>query len=257
MFLPRIIPCLLLHNNGLYKTVQFKNPVYIGDPINAVKIFNDKEVDELIIIDIDATVGGRSIDYERIEDIVSEAFMPVCYGGGVRNIEQMHRLFSLGVEKVSLSSAAIEVEGLVSEAASYFGNQSIVVTIDVKRNWYGLKHNVVTHKAQKKTSWDPISLAKHVEAEGAGEILVNDVDREGTMKGYNCDLMKSIVQAVGIPVIALGGAGSLDDMKTVISTTGASSAAAGSLFVYHGVHRAVLINYPRKEEIEGMFGESV
>lgn len=257
MLRARVIPCLLLHKRHLYKTVKFKNPRYIGDPINAVKIFNEKEVDELMLVDIDATVEGREPDYDLIEDIVGEAFMPVCYGGGVKTVEQMRRLFYLGVEKVSLSSAAIEDPELVSKAASEFGSQSVVVTLDIKKTGLRRKYEVLIYNGTKKTGYDPIKLAKKMESLGAGELVINNVDRDGTFEGYDEDIIKEIVEEVNIPVIALGGAGSLEDIRNVILRAGATSAAAGSLFVYYGKLRAVLINYPSQNELENLFKEGL
>ncbi len=254
MLLPRVIPCLLLHKGGLYKTVQFKNPRYVGDPINTVKIFNEKEVDEIMIVDIDATIEGREPRYEQIEDIVSEAFMPVSYGGGVKSTDQMRRLFSLGVEKVFVSSAAIENPDLISEGAALFGNQAIGVTLDVKKGRWGKKRIVVTHNAKKKANVDLLAMAQKAEQLGAGELTINDVDRDGTMTGYDLDLFRDVSSKVGIPLIALGGARDLEDIKRVIFEGGASAAAAGSLFVFTGVHRAVLITYPSQDELMKLLG---
>lgn len=255
MLQPRIIPCLLLHEGGLVKTVKFKKPRYVGDPINAVKIFNEKEVDEIILIDIDAAREQREPDYELINDIASEAFMPICYGGNVTTALQMRKIFSLGIEKISISSAAIESPELIKEAATIFGSQSIIVTLDVKKGLFDKKIQVVTHNASKKTGMCPVHLAKYFEEKGAGELLVNYVDRDGIMEGYDIELIKKISSTVNIPVIALGGAGSLDDMKLVIKEGGASAAAAGSLFVFKGVHHAVLINYPSQSELRNLFQE--
>jgi cyclase len=254
MWIPRVIPCLLLHKGGLYKTVEFKNPRYVGDPINAVRILNEKEVDELLLVDIDATVEGREPRYDQVEDIVGEAFMPVAYGGGVKSVAQMHRLFALGVEKVFTSAAALAAPSLVSDAASRFGSQSIGVTLDLKRGRAGAEPVVVTHNSRKKANLAPIEAARLMEEHGAGELLVNSVDRDGTMSGYDLGAIRQITQAVSIPVVALGGAGSLDDLSRAAREGGASAAAAGSLFVFTGVHRAVLITYPAQTEIERLFG---
>jgi len=246
----RVIPCLLLHRGGLVKTVQFANPRYIGDPINTVRIFNEKEVDELLIFDIDATVAGRPPDFELIEEIVGEAFMPIGYGGGVKTLEHMYRLFRGGVEKVSLSSAALEDPTLVGEAASRFGRQAVIVTLDLKRRSRWRKGYVVTtHNGTRSLPGDPIQIAVQMEQAGAGELLVNFVDRDGTMQGYDLEYIREITGRVDIPVIALGGAGSLEDLRRVVMEAGASAAAAGSLFVYYGKHRAVLINYPSQEKL--------
>ncbi len=240
----RIIPCLLLHKNLLFKTISFSNPRYIGDPINAVKIFNDKEADELMLIDIDATINHKEPNYQLIEDIVGEAFMPICYGGGVKTVEQMKRLFSLGIEKISICSAAIELPEIISKAAAIFGSQSIVVTIDVKRVGLFKKYTVTSHSGSKISNFDPVNFAVRVEKLGAGEIIINDVDRDGTMIGYDEVLIENVTKNVFVPVVALGGARTLTDMYNIIKNAGASAAAAGSLFVYHGKLKAVLISYP-------------
>jgi cyclase len=253
MWIPRVIPCLLLHKGGLYKTVEFRNPRYVGDPINAVRILNEKEVDELLLVDIDATVEGREPHYDQVEDIVGEAFMPVAYAGGVKTVDQMSRLFALGVEKVFTSSAALAAPNLISEAASRFGSQSVGVTLDLKRGRANAAPVVVTHNAKKRTNLAPVDAARLMEKHGAGELLLNSVDRDGTMAGYDLDAIKSITEAVGIPVVALGGAGSLDDLHRAVVEGGASAAAAGSLFVFTGVHRAVLITYPSQDELQRLF----
>ena len=248
---PRVIPVLLLHQGGLVKTVRFAQPRYIGDPINTVRIFNEKEVDELLILDIDATREKRPPHFHLIEEIVGEAFMPIGYGGGVKSLEQMYRLFRGGVEKVSLSSAAIENPKLVSEAAKAFGNQAVVVTLDIqkKAGWRGSKYIVVTHNATREVHSDPVALAMQMQEAGAGEILLNFVDRDGTMQGYDIHYVHKISSTLHVPVIALGGAGSLEDIRRVVVEGGAAAAAAGSLFVYYGKHRAVLINYPEQQQL--------
>lgn len=253
MWTPRVIPCLLLHKGGLYKTVKFKNPRYVGDPINAVRILNEKEVDELLLVDIDATVEGREPRYRQVEDIVSEAFMPVAYGGGVTSVDQMRRLFALGVEKVFTSSASLTSPDLISEAAARFGSQSIGVALDLKRGGAGTEPVVVTHNGRKKTSIGSVDAARQMEKHGAGELLVNSVDRDGTMSGYDLDAIRLLTDAVGIPVVALGGAGNLGDLAHAVREGGASAAAAGSLFVFTGVHRAVLITYPAQAELARVF----
>lgn len=256
MLVARIIPCLLLHKGGLVKTVRFKKPRYVGDPINAVKIFNEKDVDELMIIDIDATVEHREPRYEQVEDIVSEAFMPVCYGGGVTSVDQMRRLYHSGVEKVSLSAAALSNPGLIQEAAELFGNQSVIVTLDIKRILFKRNYQVVTHNSAVKTGKDPVQTAIDMQNLGAGELVINNVDRDGMMEGYDMAYLKQIVDAVGIPVISLGGAGNLVDIRNVIREVGVSAAAAGSMFVFHGRHKAVLISYPPQEKIQKLLGLS-
>ncbi len=255
--MPRTIPCLLLKNKGLVKTTKFKDPKYVGDPINVVKIFNEKEVDELILLDIDATVEKRNPYYEQIENIVSEAFMPICYGGGVTTVEQMNKLFAIGIEKISISVAAIANPTLIREAARRFGSQSIIVTIDVKKSIFGKSYKTVTHNAKINTKLTPLEVAKRMEKMGAGELLINDVDHDGLMNGYDDDLIKLISNAVNIPVVALGGAGSLEHIKSVVYNGGASAAAAGSMFVFHGKHKAVLINYPSQQELKKIFHKTV
>ena len=212
MLQSRVIPCLLLHQGGLVKTIGFKAPFYIGDPINAVKIFNEKEVDELILLDIDASVDNREPLYELIEDIASEAFMPICYGGGIATVDQMRRIFSLGVEKVSISAAAIDNPSLIEEAAGLFGSQSIIVTLDVKKSGLRKRYQVVTHNGKKKTHMNPVDTALRMVERGVGELLINSVDEDGRMQGYDLNLVKQICSEMSIPVIALGGAGCNEDL---------------------------------------------
>lgn len=248
----RVIPCLLLHKGGLYKTVQFKKPNYIGDPINAIKIFNEKEVDELIFLDIDATVANREPDYRMIEDIASECFMPLCYGGGIKTIDQMKRIFSIGVEKVSLSSVAVENPEIVKNAVKIFGSQSIIVTIDVKKSKFG-SINVFTHNGKIKTKYEPFSFVKFMENMGAGEIIINSIDNDGRMKGFDIDLLKRVTESISIPVVALGGAGKIEDLVSAVKEAKVSAVAAGSMFVYHGPIRGVLINYPKYDVLQKNF----
>lgn len=243
----RIIPCLLLHERGLVKTKQFKSPVYVGDPINAVKIFSEKCADELIIIDIDATVESREPEVEFLRDICAQAFMPVCYGGGVRSVAQMERLFHAGIEKLSISSAALEEPSLIREASRNFGSQSVAVTIDVKRPFFGGEPAIVTHRAKRRSKRKLRDWVKEVVDLGAGEIVINDVDRDGTMAGYDYDLIEGVASSASVPVIALGGAKDVSDMEKLIKETGVAAAAAGSIFVFKGPHRAVLINYPQRD----------
>jgi len=248
MLRPRCIPCLLLHGNGLVKTLRFGRPRYIGDPLNAVKLFNDLEVDELIFLDILATREARGPDFERIRAIAGECFMPIGYGGGVRSIEDARRLFGIGIEKVILNTAAVELPSLVAELARTFGSQSIVVTIDAKRDWFG-RPRAFIRSGTKNTHLKPEDLASQLEHQGAGEILVNSIDRDGTMEGYNYELIDAVSRAVSVPVIACGGAGSITDLRSAIAS-GASAAAAGSLFVFKGPHRAVMITYPSRAELQ-------
>ena len=244
----RVIPVLLLKNNGLVKTTRFKNPVYIGDPINAVKIFNEKEVDELILLDITATNEKREPNYERIREIVSEAFMPVGYGGGINKLEQIKKLFKLGVEKVILNTVTHLNPDLIKQAAQTFGNQSIVTAIDFKKDLLG-NYKVFTHSGNKMQKCDLFSFIDMAEKNGAGEIFLNSIDRDGTMKGYDNSLIRKVSENMSIPIIASGGAGKILDFSEAIKA-GASAVSAGAMFVFQGVHRAVLISYPKYEELE-------
>ncbi|MDP4678766.1 MAG: AglZ/HisF2 family acetamidino modification protein [Cyclobacteriaceae bacterium] len=247
MLRPRIIPCLLVHDKGLVKTVNFKNPKYVGDPINAVRIFNEKESDELMVIDIDATVKNQDPNYKLIEKLASECRMPLCYGGGIKTVEQAQKIFSLGVEKIAISSAAIENPDIITAIAERVGNQSAVVVLDVKKKLFG-GYEVVTHNAKKSTGKSPVELAKLFQSKGAGEIIINSVDQDGQMTGFDLSLAEKIREVVSCPLTILGGAGSLDDLGNLISKFGIIGASAGSLFVFRGTYKAVLINYPTQEE---------
>jgi cyclase len=249
MLRTRVIPCLLLKGQGLVKTVKFKNPKYVGDPINAVKIFNDKEVDELIFLDIEATVEGRKPPIKLISEIASECFMPLSYGGGLRNLEDLRTVFNLGVEKVIVNSYAIENPDFVKEASRRYGSQSVVVAVDAKRNSFG-KYEIFSFCGRKKTKLSLVDYVKEMERLGAGEIFLNSIDRDGTMEGYDIEMIKKVTESVSIPVIACGGAGKIEDFVQAVKTGGASAVAAGSMFVFHGKHRAVLITYPLIEELE-------
>lgn len=252
MFRPRVIPCLLFKNKGLVKTAQFKNPIYVGDYLNAIKIFNEKGVDELIFLDIAATLEQYPPQFDIVEKIASECFMPVCYGGGIRSTEVIRKLFGIGIEKVSIGSYAVENPDFIKEVSSEFGTQSIVVCIDVKKSPVN-RYEVVTHNSQKKTGIDPLEFAVKMEKTGAGELLINSVDRDGMMNGYDIRLISKITERVNIPVIACGGAGNLEDVRDVIREGHAASAAAGSLFVFYGRLRGVLINYPDENELKSLF----
>ncbi|MDP2318091.1 MAG: AglZ/HisF2 family acetamidino modification protein [Acidobacteriota bacterium] len=253
MLRTRVIPCLLLRRGGLVKTVKFADAKYVGDPINAVRIFNDKEVDELILLDIDATREKREPDYDRIQDMVSEAFMPVAYGGGVRTVEHASRIISLGVEKVVVNHGAQSDLDLVSRMAARLGSSSTVVAVDVKRDWLG-RRRVYDHAAGKVTSLDPVSHLLAAVSAGAGEVFLNDVDRDGTGKGFDLEMIREIAGKVRVPVIACGGAGAIPDLRAA-ADAGASAVAAGSLFVYVGRHRAVMINYPPYRTLVELFSE--
>ncbi|MDX2281760.1 MAG: AglZ/HisF2 family acetamidino modification protein [Saprospiraceae bacterium] len=247
MLRPRIIPCLLVHNKGLVKTVSFNTPKYVGDPINAVRIFNEKESDELMVLDIDATVNGVEPDYQMIEKLASECRMPFCYGGGIKTVEQAQRIFSLGVEKVALSSAAIQNPDLISQIAERVGTQSAVVVLDVKKKMFG-GYEVVTHNGKKSTGKNPMEMAALFQKKGAGEIVINAVDMDGQMKGYDLTLAEKIRNEISLPLTILGGAGNLDDIGKLIHKFGIIGASAGSLFVFRGAYKAVLISYPTYEE---------
>lgn len=244
----RIIPVLLIDNRGLYKTINFKNPNYIGDPINAVKIFNEKEVDEIVILDITATSDEKPIQYELIGDIVSEAFMPICYGGGIKKIDQIKKLLKIGIEKVSINSCAVETPGFIKEVSHIYGSSTIVVSVDVKRNIFG-KYFIFKNRGSYNTGINPIEFCKNAERMGAGEIILTSINNEGMMNGYDLLLLKNVTESVSIPVIANGGAGCIDDFNKAINIGGASAVSAGSLFVYYGKHKAVLINYPYQDKI--------
>lgn len=252
MLRPRIIPCLLVRHRGLVKTIGFRNPKYVGDPINAVRIFNEKKVDELLIIDIGATAEGKEPDYALIEQVASECRMPLCYGGGVKNIDQIGFIIGLGVEKVALSSCAIERPEIISEASERFGSQSIVVVMDVKKNKTNNGYQIYTHNGQKATGKCPIEMAALMEKLGAGEIVINSIDNDGCMKGYDVNLTREIKNKINLPLTCLGGAGSLRDVEQLIREHGIIGAAAGSLFVFKGIYRAVLINYPTPMEKDAL-----
>jgi cyclase len=249
MLIPRVIPCLLLKDKGLVKTVKFKNPKYVGDPINAVRIFNEKEVDELIFLDITATIEKRPPPIDVISQISDECLMPLTFGGGISTVDQVKQVLNAGAEKVSINTSAVENPILIKEASENFGSQSIVVAIDVKKKLFG-KYEVFTHDGTRGTGLDPVQFSQKMEEYGAGEILINSIDRDGTMQGYDINLIKLITTAVNIPVIACGGAGKVHDFSEALLTGGASAVAAGSLFVFYGKRRAVLINYPTKKELE-------
>jgi cyclase len=250
MLKTRVIPCLLLKNKGLVKTVKFKNPKYIGDPINCVRIFNDKEVDELIFLDITATIENRKPQFDLLKKISTECFMPFGYGGGINNVDVAKQVLKQGAEKIIVNSSALDSEFL-KKASSIFGSQSVVVAIDAKKSMFG-KYNTFTHSGTKKTNLNPLDLAKQAETNGAGEIFINSIDREGTMNGYDIELIKMISDNVDIPVVAAGGAGELQDFQKAVEKGGASAVAAGSLFVFQGPHKAVLINYPSQDELKGI-----
>lgn len=246
----RVIPCLLLRDKGLVKGIKFSDHRYIGDPMNAVRIFNDKDADEIVFLDITATKEGRKPSLELIQKVADESFMPFTVGGGINSIEDIRKVINGGAEKVAINTAAIDNPNLIKEASKIFGNQSIVVSIDVKKSLTG-KYKVYRNSGTKATKLDPIEFAKKMESFGAGEILLNSIDKEGTMEGYDLNIVKKISDAVNIPIIVCGGAGKVEHFVNVVKK-GASAVAAGSMFVFHGPRRAVLISYPFKEELEGV-----
>lgn len=244
--LPRVIPVLLVSDGYLVKPVAFRKPVYIGDPINAVKIFNEKEVDELVVLDIDATRTGSGVNYELIESIASEAFMPVGYGGGVRDATEADRIIGAGIEKIVLGTAVLEQPETVTEISNRIGSQGTVVSVDAKKRLGG--YEAMVRKGGTRTHATPIEWAKRAEQLGAGEVLVSSIDREGSRTGYDLGLIRQVAGEVAIPVVALGGAGSLEHLAAGLES-GASAVAAGTMFVQHGKHKAVLITYPTPGEL--------
>jgi cyclase len=254
MLRARITPCLLVHKGGLYKTVGFKDPKYIGDPLNAVKIFNEKEADEIVVLDIDASAEGVEPNFKLIGHLALECRMPLCYGGGVKRPDQAKRIIGLGVEKVAISSAAVETPDLVTRIAEEVGRQSVVTVLDVRRNPASGSHEVWTRNGRHATGLDPVTLASDLEARGAGEIVINSIDRDGAMTGYDLDLACRVKAAITIPLTVLGGAGSLRDIAALIEKCGVVGAAAGSLFVFKGPFRAVLINYPNSAQKDALLG---
>lgn len=252
MLLTRVIPTLLLKGPGFVKTTKFKNPVYLGDPLNIVKIFNEKEVDEIVILDISDPSTQGEPNFELIGQIANECFMPVCYGGHIQSIDQIKTLFSLGIEKISLNTAAYETPSLIEESASNYGSQSIVGSIDVKKNLLG-KYAAYIRGGSEKIDLDPITYAKKLESLGVGEILLTAIDREGTMSGYDTALIKMIASSLAIPLIANGGARNIDDFSQAVKEGGASAVAASSMFVFHGPQKGVLISYPPITQLEKAF----
>lgn len=252
MLLPRVIPCLLVHEKGLVKSIKFKDYKYIGDPINAVRIFNEKKVDELMVLDIDASANNLEPDMKMIKNLADECRMPLCYGGGIKTVSQAGRIINLGVEKVAISSAAVENPDLISQISKELGSQSVIVVLDIKKKLLG-RYEIYIHNGKKSTGLDLFSYLKVVVEKGAGEIVINSIDNDGMMSGYDVKFAKSVYDAISIPLIVLGGCGSLDDIKKLVEETGTIGAAAGSLFVFKGPHKAVLINYPNREDKEKLF----
>lgn len=249
MLRTRVIPCLLLRGEGLVKTTKFKDPTYVGDPINAIRIFNDKEVDELVFLDITASRERRGPALRAIRDFASECFMPVGYGGGIRSLADAREVLALGIEKIVINTMALRRPELVSEIAREFGAQAVVLSIDAQKRLLG-GYEVMGAGGREKTGLKPAEHARRMVELGAGEILVNSIDRDGTQSGYDLALVRSVADAVHVPVIACGGAGTLTHFSEAVSEGHASAVAAGSMFVFHGRHRAVLISYPSRPELE-------
>ncbi|QFG53713.1 AglZ/HisF2 family acetamidino modification protein [Chryseobacterium sp.] len=247
MLRPRIIPCLLLHKNGLVKTVNFQDPTYVGDPINAVRIFSEKEVDEIAVFDIDATVKRTGPNYHLIEKLAGQSMMPLCYGGGISNADQAERVLNLGVEKVSLGNAALQNPAVITEISKRSGSQSTVVVMDVKKT-ASMGYEVFTHNGTNGTGVSPLEFAEIAESYGAGEVIINSIDRDGLMNGFDLELIAGVADKLSIPITVLGGAGSLEHIKEVIDSHKVIGVAAGSLFVFKGPHKAVLINYPSVQQ---------
>lgn len=254
MALPRVIPVLLLRNKGLVKTVKFKEHKYVGDPINAVRIFNEKEVDELTFLDVDASRENREPHYDFLKEIASECFMPLSYGGAVRSLHQIERLLKSGIEKIVINNEALNNPSFIRNASEAFGSSTIVGGIDIKKNFWGHYH-VYSHVKRATLNVDPVTHAVELTKLGIGEIFVNNVDLDGTMAGYDTEIIRKITQAVEVPVIACGGAGSIEHIDKVINEAGASAAAAGSFFVFQGKHRAVLITYPEQNILKNIFSK--
>lgn len=249
MLLTRYIPCLLLKNTGLVKTIKFKNPKYVGDPINTVRIFNEKEVDELIFLDIEATPQGREPNYKLLSEIADECFMPLAYGGGIKTLEQAIKIFKIGIEKIAINSAAHHNLKLITEIATIYGSQAVVGVIDVKKNFFG-KFEAVSNSASDKHKQSPEEWAKELVKAGVGEIMITSVDKEGTWEGIDIAMLKRITDTVNVPVIAHGGAGNIEHLKDAVKNGGASAVAMGSMVVYQKKDFGVLINFPDKKILE-------
>ena len=246
MIRPRVIPTLLLSDGDLVKTKKFSNPRYLGDPINAIRIFNEKGVDELCVLDINASKSGREPDFSLLKKMAEESFMPLSYGGGVKSIEQIKKLFRIGFEKVVINTAAYDNLELIKEASNYFGSQSVVCSIDYKKTLFGI--NCVINDGTKKVKANPVEVAKRYEKAGAGELLLYSIDKDGMRTGYDLDTVRNVSEAVSVPVIACGGANNAVDLKRALDS-GADAVAAGSMFVFFGERQAVLINYPEEKEL--------
>jgi cyclase len=245
----RVIPVLLIQNEGLYKTLKFKEPKYVGDPLNAARIFNEKQCDELILLDIEASKTQQPVNFKLIEEMASECFMPLAYGGGIKTLQDIERILRSGIEKVILNTSILRNPDFIKEAAREFASSTLVASIDLKKNLLG-KYHVYSHAGEKIPMSNPMDWMKQIEANGIGEIMLNMVDLDGTQKGYDIAFIEKACNEVSVPVIACGGSNGLPDVKNMLNQTHASAAAAGSMFVFHGKHRAVLISYPDPKEID-------
>jgi cyclase len=252
MLRPRVIPCLLVKGRGLVKTVRFANPKYVGDPINAVRIFNEKGVDELLVLDIDATAEGREPPYTMIEHLASECRMPLCYGGGVKSVDQAKRIIGFGVEKVAVSSAAVLQPTIVSALANSVGSQSVVAVLDVKKRAGGGGHDVWLRNGSANSGLRMSNLVADLESLGVGEIVINSIDHDGLMTGYDLELAREVRSATSVPLTMVGGAGSFAHIQELVRAVGVVGACAGSLFVFKGVHKAVLISYPTRQQLDSL-----
>jgi cyclase len=245
----RVIPVLLLKGNGFYKTTKFSKPVYLGDPLNILRIFNEKEVDEILILDISATLEKREPNWDILEKMANECFMPLGYGGGINSINQIKKIIGLGFEKVCLNSTAISYPSFITQASEAIGSQSVVVCLDAKKSFMG-GYYLKTHSGTVKTKYDPVYFAKEMQKRGAGEIIINSIDLDGTMKGYDLILLEKVAKEISIPIVACGGAQTVDNFAKAVIKCNISAVAAGSMFVFYGPHRAVLIGYPKPSELD-------
>ena len=251
MLQTRIIPCLLLKDDSLVKTVNFKKPAYIGDPVNTARIFNELEVDELVLLDISATNNNRKPDFKILSELANECFMPLAYGGGINNFEDAKKIFKIGIEKIIINSAAFTSPTIIPELADHFGNQAIVASIDVKKNMFG-KYQVFSNSGTKKQKVDPVTWAQELERLGAGEILLTAIHQEGTWTGFDINIIEKISNAVSIPVIANGGASSIEDIEKAVKQGCASAVSLGSMVVYQNKGMGVLVNFPNKEQLKNI-----
>lgn len=249
MLQTRVIPCLLLKDDSLVKTVNFKKPAYIGDPVNTARIFNELEVDELVLLDISATNNNRKPDFKILEELANECFMPLAYGGGINNFEDAKKIFQIGIEKIIVNSVAYTNPAFITQLAEHFGNQAVVASIDVKKNMFG-KYQVFSNSGKKKQKVDVVDWAKKLEQLGAGEILLTAIHQEGTWKGFDIELIESVTNAVDIPVIANGGAANINDIVEVVKKGNASAVSLGSMVVYQNKGMGVLVNFPNKDNLK-------